>query len=362
MPNIILQRECSPELISASGHAGGDGRRGSPGACPPPPEMADALGADCGPASERAAARPTARGAIWRSRWCIDAEEADRCPVTGVPSSSARRHRTRIAAVALLGTPERTTTDAWIARSCRPHARLPAPDVWSYFVGAMVCMIAVRVDQRRDAVPAFATSSTTSSPPRMPTSCRCCRCHRRRVIFRGICGFGSSYLTECVSNLVIADLRSARPLRRHRTWRASSTESPPAPRCRASPATLTSCGNSLSQFGGVGAQDGVSLIVLGRRALPGLDAGLIAHRRLSGLQCRTMVACRSACAATSARPAGLARRAHRAAAGDRRRATASSKPSAWRATRTPLRGGEPAASSAWRMRRQRRIRRLRQCR
>ena len=103
-------------------------------------------------------------------------------------------------------------------------------------------------------------------------------------ILRGVCGFGSSYLTEYVSDLVINDLRNDLNAHIQDLSLSFFIGTPPGRCCRASPATCT--GRQLAhRCGGLGAQGQRVADRAGRRRLlSGLDAGPDRDGRLSGLR------------------------------------------------------------------------------
>src|SRR5689334_9738340 len=82
------------------------------------------------------------------------------------------------------------------------------PYIWPYFVGAMVCMILFGATN--GAMPFLVryifddvfTAKNAATLQVLPFAIIVV------FIFRGVCSFGSSYLTEYVSNLVINDLRN----------------------------------------------------------------------------------------------------------------------------------------------------------
>src|SRR5215470_17026589 len=82
------------------------------------------------------------------------------------------------------------------------------PYIWPYFVGAMVCMVlfgstnGVMPFLVRYIFDDIFTAKNASVLQMLPFAILAV------FIFRGVCGFGSSYLTEYVSNLVINDLRN----------------------------------------------------------------------------------------------------------------------------------------------------------
>src|SRR5215470_11861879 len=82
------------------------------------------------------------------------------------------------------------------------------PYVWPYFIGAMVCMVlfgstnGVMPFLVRYIFDDIFTAKNGAVLQMLPFAILAV------FIFRGVCGFGSSYLTEYVSNLVINDLRN----------------------------------------------------------------------------------------------------------------------------------------------------------
>jgi subfamily B ATP-binding cassette protein MsbA len=114
------------------------------------------------------------------------------------------------------------------------------PYVWPYFAGAMACMILFGATA--GAMPFLVrfifddifTEKNSAVLQVLPFAII------GVFIFRGLCGFGSGYLSEYVSNQIINDLRNDLNGHIQDLSLGSSTAIRPAPCCRASPATSTS--------------------------------------------------------------------------------------------------------------------------